>query len=59
MTKKRLVKAKVDGYPGEKEKPQSVEGFKARVARHFLGSVIPWQVASQQSPPPFHRTGKA
>jgi hypothetical protein len=32
--------------------------FKAGVGRHFFGSGIPRQVASQQSQPPFHRTRK-
>jgi hypothetical protein len=59
MTKKCLVEVKADGYPDEKKKPRSVECFKAGVERHFFGPVIPWQVASQQSQPPFHRTGKA
>jgi hypothetical protein len=60
MAKKCLVEVKTDGYPDEKEKASKrVEVFKARVARHFFGPAIPWQVASPQSLPPFHRTGKA
>jgi len=58
MAKKCLVEVKVDGYPVEKEKPRRVEVFKARVARHFFGPVIPWQVASQQSLPPFTEQAK-
>jgi hypothetical protein len=47
------------GILTKKKKLRRVDVFKARVARHFFGSGIPWQVASQQSQPPFHRTGKA
>jgi len=59
MAKKCLVEVEKDWYPDEKKKPRRVQVFEARVARHFFGPVIPWLVASQQSQPPFHRTGKA
>ncbi len=59
MTKKCLVEVKAEWYPDEKEKALKGLALKARVERHFFGPVIPWQVASPQSLPPFHRTGKA
>jgi hypothetical protein len=45
-------------YPDVKEKALKIMLIsKAGVKRHFFGSIIPRQVASQQSLLPFHRTG--
>jgi hypothetical protein len=44
-------------YLNEKEKAPKIFLFsEAGVKRHFFGSIIPRQVASQQSLLPFHRT---
>jgi hypothetical protein len=44
-------------YPDEKEKAPKIILFSvAGVKRHFFGSIIPRQVASQQSLLPFRRT---
>jgi hypothetical protein len=59
MAKKCLVEVKEEWYPDKKKKPRRVEVFKAGVKRHFFGPAIPWQVASPQSQPTFHRTEKA
>jgi hypothetical protein len=59
MTKKCLAEVKANEYPDENEKALKSYVSKAGVQRHFFDSVIPWQVASQQSLLPFHRTVKA